>query len=97
MELVEPEVLDGLLVVGGLGLGEAVEHGRGDDVLDPLDVHVVQVLARPDVAVRGVAGQLAHLLVELVGDDEPHGGLFLGPARGAGPTADRVTRNIEHD
>ena len=68
VRLVQLQVLDGLVVLGLLGLGQAVEHGRGDDVLHPVEVQVVQVLPRPDVAVRGVVLHLEHLLVEFVRD-----------------------------
>ena len=48
------------------------DHGRGDDVLHPFDVHVVQVLPRPHVTINRVILRLEHLLVKLGGDNHPH-------------------------
>jgi hypothetical protein len=69
---VEAQVGDGFGVVFGFGLLQAVVDGGGDHVFDAVDVEVVEVFAGADVAIRGVIGDLPHLLVEFVGDDEAH-------------------------
>ena len=73
MQLVQLEMGYRFLVSFRLRHREAIQHCRCDRIFHAIDVHMVQVLTRPDVTVRRVIRHLKHLLVELLRDDEPHG------------------------
>jgi hypothetical protein len=81
VDLVQPQVGDRLGIPFRLGLRQAIDDGRRHDVLHPFDVHVVQVLAGPHVAIGRMVLLLLHLLVKLGGDNHPHGRLSVDNIR----------------
>src|SRR6266853_5569301 len=56
-----------------LCLGQALQQRRRNDVLDAIDVKVMQILARPHVAVGRVIADAQHLLMVLGRQNEAHG------------------------
>jgi hypothetical protein len=65
-----------------LGLGKAGVESTGDNILNSIAVHVMEVLAGTDVAVNRMVASGRHLIIGLLIHEDTHRALFLGEQPG---------------